>query len=1166
MQKAQFIQRLERFRGSVRRRLVGYGLLAVPAGGLAATLTVIFLDWALVLPATLRIIVTGFFFLGFLLATHRWIIQPLRAKLDVPRLAHRLERHFPELREQLSSAVNFVHQPDAGSPALVQHMLHQTDRLLENLKLEQAVSAKPLATRGILLGAGVLALAGLALAAPSWLRTGVHRYLAPYGPVEWPRSVSIVPLTGDLTVAVGESATLGMRIERGLTDNLRGLVHLRESDGTIVTRALQREPDGLFRATIDSVADDLQYWFEAGDDSTEKEPRTIQVVRRPVVVEALASVEPPPYATRRTPREHDLASGSVRAPHGGTVTVSVRSSKPIGVDPATGMSLAALATENQGRIPLQSSSQHPHELSTRLTVEGDVDFRVELVDETGLTNHGSPRYSIQAVSDAPPTVTVMEPRAESEITTGGSVNLVLRAEDDFGLSDFRLVAIRESDGQTTETSLSEEVHRLPESERGELLIHHTWSAAGLGLTAGDRLVITAEAVDNHPQAAVDRTGKSAPIRVRIISDVEFEIRLRDDLARLEERIRRAVVDQSELLDRTAALIRPDDDDRPWSDVDREGASVNAMRQGRLARRVGEVGRRLEDLADQARRNRPHDPNIHGQMAALAQALGEIAGGPMTQAGEELHRAHEQVSKDGTPHDPQAALRSAAHDQETAANRLRLLGEVMAQWGTFQGLATKTRDLLDRQQAIQDQTAQIGQSTLGKPRESLSADEAAALKRAQRQQEQLHADVEQHLARLADLAKPNSGTESADQQSVEAALRAARAQELTRHLKAAGDAIGENRTSAAALEQRASSEALRGMIQALNRRERRELENLKKDVERSAELIEALIKEQELLQAQVKDSARDTAGWSAFQQEQRRLKGNTRLLAEELAESRRLAPAAAPTRDAVAPMEKAEAHLRGQQSDPAITAQDEAIGFLKDALLRLREIDTLLADEEFLRSLGEIRDELEAMLNAQVGINDGAEKLRAASAQAGRLNRTEAREASRLAQQQQENRARIAALRPALAKVVVYDWALERVGGWMDFIRLRLDDRRLDDELSVAGKRIVRELDQLVRALAETQNFPKKQDFADSSAEGGEGEGGSAQAKPVPPLAELLVLKAKQLEINGRTRNLAETVDLDQASESQLRELKVLAEDQSEVRRLAERITKGAETALEEPNE
>jgi len=80
------------------------------------------------------------------------------------------------------------------------------------------------------------------------------------------------------------------------------------------------------------------------------------------------------------------------------------------------------------------------------------------------------------------------------------------------------------------------------------------------------------------------------------------------------------------------------------------------------------------------------------------------------------------------------------------------------------------------------------------------------------------------------------------------------------------------------------------------------------------------------------------------------------------------------------------------------------------------------------------------------------------------------------------------------------------------------------------------------------------EFAEAEMEGGGSEGEAATTATVPTVAELLVLKAMQVDINERTRALSLQFDRDAATETRLRQLTAIGEDQAEVRRLTELVT------------
>ncbi|UCC32630.1 MAG: hypothetical protein JSU86_10170 [Phycisphaerales bacterium] len=1152
MPPSQLIDRLTTLRTAIRVRLVAYGVCTVLAVAVAGFLVIAALDWLVCLPPLLRVAVAGMAIAGLVGATFRWVHRPLQARLGIDEIAARLEAHFGTFQDRLLSTVNFMEHRDASSEGMTQQVIANTEQVIRDIPLESALSSRPLMLRSAMLVLSVTVLATVLLVSPGWARVGLYRYIHPWGEIEWPRNVSILPLTGDRTVAVGESVTVRMAVQRGLRNALRGVVHLREPDGGITTLAMQRDQDNTFYATIDAVTTDLAYWFEAGDDNTGRSPYGIRVVRRPQVVEALAAVEPPPYASSQGTRVHDLGDGPVNAPIGGHVQVTLRASKPIPPD-WTGTNVG-LRPETGELIPLTVDPEDHHRLLSRFEIRGDLHFRAELRDAEGFENRAAARYSVLATPDTPPTVTIMEPRAVTELTPKGSVPLLIRVEDDFGIARLTLEAEHVGGSGSHTTPLTDRLRLAREDDGVQGIVRYPWSVASLSLSPGDLLIYRAEATDNRTSPEGEgQVGRSASMRIKIISDVEFDIRLRSDIALLEARIRQAALDQAELLDRTTALLRHADRPTTLTDTEREAVPTLSAQQARLVRRLRNLAARFHKLVERMKANHAGDEQARNRIVSSGRALEQIAAGPMTAASTALGEVREQVEA----RTQQETLGQAAQSQEAAVERLHALIRVISQWGSFHGLLTRTRDLLDRQDTLRHQTTELGKSMLGKPVESLTDQEAARLKRTKRQQGQLADDMEQLLARMKQLSATSGQKDQPGAQALDAALRAARAHETAKHMHTAVEAIEANRTAAATIAQKTAADGLRKMIAALRDRDNKELEELRKRLERAEDQVAHLLEQQQALRRATHEAGvvgADDATFDSFAQQQRTLKQNTRLLGQELALVERAAAAARPVRQAATPMGEAEAHLRENQAEPAKLAQDEAIALLEEALARLEQVARETAEEALWRSLEQIREDLEAILSAQRDVNTGIGKLKGAIEARGRIARLEARLASKLAREQAGVRAMVDAQVLDFQKVVVYQWALKRVGKWMDESRRRLSGRRIDDDLVAKTDRIVRELEKLVNAIVQTQLLPVDTEFVESDRGGGSGQGEMGQHKPVPTVAELLMLKAMQVDINERTGSLHESLDIDNATEEQLRELRMLGEDQAEVRRLTEMVT------------
>ncbi len=1154
-ESSELLAKLSTLRRTIRRRLVAYGVCAVAVRGVASFLAIVMLDWLLWLPGALRLVGGVVFFVGFAAAVLHWIVRPLRAKIGLNEIAARLERHFGTFEDRLSSAVNFLERPAGESAPLVERVIAETERTVRHYSFESALSTGPLYRQIASFAVTALVLVAVLVGGGDWARVGLYRYLYPMGSIEWPRTVSIVPMTRDQAVAIGESVTVRMEVSRGLTESLRGEVHLREPDGRGWTLAMQRDSDGSFYATIDAVTEDLRYWFVAGDDSTGRMPFIIRVVRRPEVVEALATVEPPDYAQNRAPRVLDLGDGDVDAPLGGIVRVDVTASKPIVASGASGD--VGLVMASGEVVPLTIDADDATRLGCLLPVTEDQIFRVLLRDKDGLENHGALQYRIRAAPDTAPVVTVLQPQSLVEVTPTGTVRLSVRAADDFGI--MRIVL--DADWQGTSApphrpSLS--LANVSYSDTGlQVVTDYNWSMEPLGVVPGDVVVYSVKAWDNYvAEDPAGQMGQSTLQRLRIISKSEFEVRLRSDLAQLEARIRQAALEQAELLDRTQTLLS--DDDAPIGQR-RVLVADGAANQANLVRRVRNVSRRVLGLVDRIDLNRGGDEETRTRAAGLAEALKAAAAGAMSQAASALTEA---VERQDAPKQ-NADLRKAAEAQEESVEQLHALLRSMAQWGQFQGLVAKTRGLLERQDGLRRETGELGRDMLGKTTESLSAEEAVRLKRVERKQQQLADDLQQMLARMRRLKEQEAQKDTAGAEAIAQAIRTARAHNLQRRMESATDAIHENRTAAATIDQKGASEGLRKVLHALQEREERKLAELRKALLDLADYLADIIEDEQKLRAATHEAGLlevDKEALAALEHEQRRLRRNTHALAVDISGMREHANLARFIRSGGRSMQDAEVLLQERNAAEATEKQDEALAALREALTRLEQSAEDVEQDLMRRSLAQIREQLEAIRDAQVQVNGGIEGLDVALRDRGRLGRAQAREATRLMRTQGEVRDLVDTVTPDLEKVVVYRFAMERAAAAMDEVRTRLRRRRIDASLVALSKRIVEQVDILIQAAIETAGLPVQDEFVESV--GGEGGGGgsgpgAADRKPVPTITELIVLRFMQEDVNRRTVELDRSIDQIEPSEETLSELKVIGREQSEIRQLTELLTNKA---------
>ena len=1054
----------------------------------------------------------------------------------------------------LVSAVRFVESPPAASPALVRQVVARAEAAVRHWPIAAGLTLRPVLRRSAGLVVALALLVALILAMPGWVQTGWYRFVYPLGALEWPRRVEIEPRTGDERVAVGESVTVALRVTRGLTPTLRPVVHLREPGGQTQVRALQPTAPDCFEATIDAVTTDLEYWFAAGDADTRQTPFTVRVVERPAVVEALAEVQPPPYAEGVAGRWVDLRAGPVDAPVGGSVRVVVRPSKPIPI--AVGRAKGAVRFADGEALPLvpaaERSGADDQRLATAWTVDRDRSFTIALTDELGFESVPGGGYQLRAHLDDAPHVRIVEPTATVELTPAGAVELVVRVEDDFGFSGLEL-----SSEVMPRQVVGHEALALPGADEGlrerwQATVSHRWSVAALQVQPGYLVVCQVVAYDNRPTAAGGpQSGVSAPLRLKIVAPLELENRVRDDLHAVEDQVRRVLLQQLELAEQVSAVLTEEEPAPLLPETAAGELASRERQQARLAEQLVGLGRRVTEARQQLERNQVGTAEDRAQLDELADTLSQTAREAMRTA--QRHLAGARAAEAGDAQ--QGELRAAHSAQQQVADALQQVIQAMGRWGDYQSIVTRTRDLRTRLRELQQRTETLGERTLGRSVDALERADAEQLARLERAQQQLAEDHARMAERMAELAERRGGAEA---DALADALRAGEAHDADRHLREAADALAQNRTAAASLAQRQADQALARMLDALEQREERQLAQLAKRVEEARTRVERLIETQTALQRATVEAtqlAAERDAFAALAGPQRTLSEDAQLTARELAEIDRAFEAAAMVDQAAAPMRSAADHLQQAQGEPAQADQDIALQHLAAALADLEALAAEVEEQRWQHSLARVRQVLEEVLGRQHEINAGLDDLHTRVREAGRVQRALAREAARWARQQGEVVDTVGELQPELERVVVYAWALDRVTEWMNAVQARLRSREIDEALLATAGRIERELQTLITALDETQQLPGPDEFVEQSSGDGAsgGQQGEASRVVVPTVAELLVVRALQRELNQRTRTFAETFDPQQASEAELVELKQLGEDQRRLEDLTQRL-------------
>jgi hypothetical protein len=661
------------------------------------------------------------------------------------------------------------------------------------------------------LAGAVLAAVLLAASWPAagwWVECGLSRLAWPVVQADWPRRTQILSdLSGQTLLAVaGEPVDLEARIVHGSASTPARVV--LEDAGHVRRLEMTDIGDGQ-RRVAPRLLSPITFWFEAGDDNTRATPGRVRVVPRPMVSRAEILVQPPAYIAEPAARI-TLGSGPVQVPEGSRIDLHVAVSKPLASE--AGYPRAAIVL-----VPADSPDAQPVEaLEVRFAgtdhqqitagwwCTRDSLVRIDFTDTDDFANTPLQPWRIAATIDQPPAIQISSPADAIEVAPAAVVSLQATASDDHGIDDVRLVwQVTKADTATSQPSaLVEQMRRIPTSQsqrNGQavsLAVDWSWTLADLSLEPGDRLTWSLQAQDNFDLAGRrHEPTRSPPRTIRIVSEATLLESVLQQLAAARSQIVQMRRQQQDLRETLQAQARSQQ-----AAPDPASQQRSLEQQAQIARDARDTAAALAAAAQRIRANRVQRETLADSVAAASRQLSQIQSKDMADVQRSLQTAP-------------PAMDNASQSADAAAKGLEALLRQTAGWTSLESAALGLQDMLDKQRALQEQTADLAAQTLGQPIDQLAGAQREALgKLAQDQrglsdrltqlQKDMRTQAQAADAPAADRAKLAAATEFLDKQNAAS------------DMATSADQIARNVTMDAQQRQHAARQAMQQALAAL----------------------------------------------------------------------------------------------------------------------------------------------------------------------------------------------------------------------------------------------------------------------------------------------------------------------------------------------------------------
>ncbi len=381
------------------------------------------LDWLFDLSAGVRglFLFADLLILGFVF--YKFWVRPWQMRLTPDEAALSAERHWPELRTGLISAVQLARRSD-GSPLLVGAMLDTTAARVEKFDLRAAVQWNRLKRLFLV----TCALVAVTVALIAWLAPAslilLQRILLVNVPL--PTQTIVTAMSGDFLIPNGQTIELAARATGVIPKSGRVEVTYEGKRPEMVTISPKASSPDVFSLQLANIQQPLTYRFFLNDGHGEE--WKVELLHPPVMQEIAFDVTPPPYAgLPPTP----LSPGSLTLLAGSKLKLSGKSSQPL-----KGARLVLTGKERSIDMRPEGSDRTGFSAAIDVPKEGFDGLWIELKNDKNNLSQNNTVYAVQVLPDKPPEIVVAENQPEKmNLVAEQKPRLRFEVRDDFKVQE-----------------------------------------------------------------------------------------------------------------------------------------------------------------------------------------------------------------------------------------------------------------------------------------------------------------------------------------------------------------------------------------------------------------------------------------------------------------------------------------------------------------------------------------------------------------------------------------------------------------------------------------------------------------------------------------------------------------------------------------------------------
>ena len=646
----RFVRRVKIFKEAEVLCLAGICLLLLFSLGLGIQEIKIFLPYApmaySILTISLVVLLIGWFlFQGFRRISQEWA-------------AHYIEEKCPHLRNNLINSLQLYptvageKRPREISTSMVLALLRATRKQLNDLRIEELVNTKPVKVKLGFLGILFAPVLAIVLFHPPLVGETFSLITHPLKDLP-PYETLIDVTTKDIRVARGSQVTIHAMASGAIPKSMELVLWTEEKskqksppkEKPLQKLQMEGTETGKFSAIVQDLQESLQYRVATGPFSSPA--YTIEAIDPPQIGNLKITLYPPYYTGLQ---KRIIEGGNIEGIKGSTVTLEAISTKKI--------SKAKILLGKGREVQLKTDGRKLHGKLVLLQPEK---YQIMAEDRFGFSNDPI-AYDIRLRPDGFPTVEILRPAEDLEISGDETIPLDFRARDDFGIQEVTLAF--NVNGREERLSIQKD-----ENKKFIFRERFNWDLGKLGLREGEEVIYHLEVKDNDTISG-PKIGSSRSLTLRLKN-------FKAEHKQVGEMIRDLSENMVDLLG--------DHLETPFSE-EKETISHEESSDEKFEQKLDKIIKSVEEVMRRTEKDRLTDFATWSDLEALRRNL-------RFTKDELLTRKNQALSPDE---------KEALHDEiSSELERMSLLSEEISKRLKAQEVASAAQDLMRSQERLLD---------------------------------------------------------------------------------------------------------------------------------------------------------------------------------------------------------------------------------------------------------------------------------------------------------------------------------------------------------------------------------------------------------------------------------------------------------------------------------